>query len=444
MALFAGLGPVARLGPVAGTVEEIGGPLGEQPQGRFHRLVRHHADDHAAAAGAKRQPLAQPGQCFQVVAHVEHALVLRAEGAEGPLPVDLRSTCVQIGMHAPASVAWRALDRQLGLGDEVTPEGHWRAAATIARGFRSLFNRPETIALLDAVTDETAYWRAVLRYCADGNLQAVLDEYLHHLAAGRGGAVLDDDALADMAEEVRGAIALRPSRYLAFDPEQPEEPIRLPSRFALRYGSKRQSDDDARLPEVRRAFNSPFWPFVLATTSVGQEGIDLHWWCHAVVHWNTPANPVDFEQREGRVHRYGGHAIRRNLAEQHGREVLSEPGRDPWATAYELARNARPDLGELAPHWVYPGTAHIERHVSPYPLSADQAKLEQVKADVALYRLAFGQPRQEDLLGFLRRRGTAADAQTVGALRIDLRPPPADGDGDGDGEASPRSGSATG
>ena len=35
----------------------------------------------------------------------------------------------------------------------------------------------------------------------------------------------------------------------------------------------------ARLPEVREAFNSPFQPFVLATTSVGQEGIDFHWWC---------------------------------------------------------------------------------------------------------------------------------------------------------------------
>ena len=26
---------------------------------------------------------------------------------------------------------------------------------------------------------------------------------------------------------------------------------------------------------MRAAFNSPFWPFVLATTSVGQEGLDF-------------------------------------------------------------------------------------------------------------------------------------------------------------------------
>ena len=52
---------------------------------------------------------------------------------------------------------------------------------------------------------------------------------------------------------------------------------------------------------LRRAFNSPFWPFVLTSTSVGQEGLDFHLYCHAVVHWNLPSNPVDLEQREGRV-----------------------------------------------------------------------------------------------------------------------------------------------
>lgn len=35
---------------------------------------------------------------------------------------------------------------------------------------------------------------------------------------------------------------------------------------------------------VRTAFNSPFWPFVLATTSASQEGIDFHRYCRCVVH----------------------------------------------------------------------------------------------------------------------------------------------------------------
>ena len=79
----------------------------------------------------------------------------------------------------------------------------------------------------------------------------------------------------------------------------------LRTRFAMRFGDQDAEDsaEPTRADQVRSAFNSPFWPFVLATTSVGQEGLDFHSYCHAVVHWNLPSNPVDLEQREGRVHR---------------------------------------------------------------------------------------------------------------------------------------------
>ena len=105
---------------------------------------------------------------------------------------------------------------------------------------------------------------------------------------------------------------------------------------------------------------------------VGQEGIDFHWWCHSVFHWNTPANPVDFEQREGRVDRYRGHAVRRNIAARHGQRVLAAPGRDPWATAFALADDYCEEFGDFTPSWVYPGPAKVERHVAPFALSSDR------------------------------------------------------------------------
>lgn len=173
-----------------------------------------------------------------------------------------------------------------------------------------------------------------------------------------------------------------------------------------------------RASEVRAAFNSPFWPFVMATTSAGQEGIDFHWWCSAVIHWNTPSNPVDFEQREGRVHRFGGHAVRRNVAAAHRDDVLASNDTDPWRAAYDAALAASGDLGEFSPYWVFPGAAKIERHVLPYPLSHDRTRYEQLKVDLATYRLAFGQPRQEDMLELLKRRGTTQSSEP-----LDLRPP---------------------
>ncbi|WP_231935285.1 C-terminal helicase domain-containing protein [Micromonospora viridifaciens] len=216
---------------------------------------------------------------------------------------------------------------------------------------------------------------------------------------------MDDDGLCELAEEARQAIASRPSTYVAFDPHHPGQPIKLPGRFALRYGGRGEEQSQVdRKAAVRRAFNSPFWPFVVATTSAGQEGIDFHQWCSAVVHWNTPANPVDFEQREGRVHRFGGHAVRRNVAAAHRAEALRSSEPDVWKAVYDAARATSGELGDFAPYWVFPGPAKIERHVLPYPLSRDQARLDRLKADLAVYRLAFGQPRQEDLLNLLRRQ----------------------------------------
>ena len=103
-------------------------------------------------------------------------------------------------------------------------------------------------------------------------------------------------------------------------------------RFAVRFGRDGTDDEKVlqRASSVRAAFNSPFWPFVLTSTSVGQEGLDFHQYCHAVVHWNLPANPVDLEQREGRVHRYKGHAIRKNLAARHAAAAFGRRAADPW------------------------------------------------------------------------------------------------------------------
>lgn len=121
------------------------------------------------------------------------------------------------------------------------------------------------------------------------------------------------------------------------------------------------------------AFNSPFLPFVLVTTAVGQEGLDFHCYSHAVVHWNLPANPVDLEQREGRVHRYKGHAIRKNVARRFGLAAIREAAHDPWTDIFAAAAAERPDgMTDLVPYWLYPinGGAYIEHHVPTLPLAA--------------------------------------------------------------------------
>ena len=265
-------------------------------------------------------------------------------------PADLQETTALLGLGTPGNIAWRALNRLRRGDDQVTELGRWRAASIVASGLRTLFVRPEAVLLLDGIYGGSrraregagAYWRKVARYCIDGGLQAVLDEYIHHLAGDSGANTTTDEGLISLALTARRAIALRESVYQATDIDDFEGGgISFPSRYALRFGSTQHGRDEPRLTDIRGAFNSPFWPFVLATTSVGQEGVDFHWWCHSIVHWNLPGNPVDFEQREGRVDRYKGHAIRKNVADAHRSAALAPGVTDPWGRRFRSRSSGR-------------------------------------------------------------------------------------------------------
>src|SRR6185503_17958448 len=176
----------------------------------------------------------------------------------------------------------------------------------------------------------------VLRYCEAGNLQAVLDEYVFQLRSQQAPVKVTAEQLWALADDIRRSLSLKPAQMLAKYPDGSHEDIRMGVRFAVRYSTAKTDDGDSnRMPDVRRAFNSPFWPFVLASTSVGQEGIDFHWWAHSVIHWNVPGNPVDFEQREGRVNRFAGHAVRKNVAESHWPDVLASNDSRAWRAAFD-------------------------------------------------------------------------------------------------------------
>ena len=144
-----------------------------------------------------------------------------------------------------------------------------------------------------------------------------------------------------------------------------------------------------------------------------------------MVHWNLPANPVDLEQREGRVHRYKGHAIRKNLATVHRADAFGTAVNDPWEAMFEAAsRNRDRAVGDLVPFWIFTteGGAQIERYVPALPLSREIEKLKQLKRSLAAYRLVFGQPRQEDLIAFLDRAAADNADIDLAALTLDLSP----------------------
>ena len=347
-----------------------------------------------------------------------------------------------LAVAGPGVIALRALARICGGVQRARRCDVRTAAARIAWAFRNLFNAPEPMAIVRGVKEQDAiarvpYWRQVLHYSIEGCLQAVLDEYLHIVRESQG---LVDEAPLDVAEAVAGvlteALSLRTASLRTDSPQSiaratrvTMERRRMRAHYALRFGDERAETGQTltRAASVREAFNSPFWPFVVATTSMGQEGLDFHCYCHAVVHWNLPSNPVDLEQREGRVHRYKGHAVRKNVALRYGlggalarrreRPVVRPVGAALRARAHRprpRRDRPRPVLGVSRRRAARASSATCRRCRS----AAISARLEALLRSLVVYRAAIGQPRQQDLVEYLlsapaRRRGRGGRRRTA-------------------------------
>ena len=308
----------------------------------------------------------------------------RHGAADRPRHADLADAVAALGAAAPGNIAWRALRRLLDRGAPSPTPGTGARRRPSPRASEPCSTGPRRSLLLDQLDAATrTYWRAVLallrrRQPAGGARRVPPPPPQRRRASSPRRRRL----CRPRRRRRRARSSLRPVDLPRVRPAatRTHRSPSAPLRAALRRPARR-TQEDARQPEVRGAFNSPFWPFVLATTSVGQEGIDFHWWCHAVVHWNTPANPVDFEQREGRVA-----PLQRPRHPPQRRRTGTAPPFSPCRRRpleYRLPtgeRRGRP-LGEFAPYWVYPGPARIERHVAPVSAQRRQRPgYERIKA----------------------------------------------------------------
>jgi len=377
--------------------------------------------------------------------------------ALGRPPGDLANVAALLAVTSPANITWRALDALVTHDDrrEWSTDDDWPtrdhavrdAAVDTARALRSLFSQPEAeAAVLASESPDSDYWRAVLTYSLGGGLPAVVEENLHMLVESNGlagkpfdealygdeqsySSTVPDGLVAAFASQVLlRSTPIRVKGMRAKGSTVATKSIAIRHHFAARYGTDRLDEKaQQRATNVREAFNGPFWPFVLVSTSVGQEGLDFHPYSHAVVHWNLPHNPVDLEQREGRVHRYKGHAVRKNIAADYGDDPDVLTAEDPWRVMFDKAAAQARQEGhtDLVPYWVYPreGGACIERHVPLLTLSKDVQRYHDLIRTLGLYRLGFGQPRQEDLLLLLQSAYEPEElADLVNTLRIDLSP----------------------
>lgn len=328
----------------------------------------------------------------------------------GKKPDDLLDVLCDIALASPAVCAYRLYEREFDYDDSLM-QYYNQFSMEIARNFINFMNRPESISVVDlcykSVSDD-AYWKNVLKYSKDGNLQAVFDEYVHLLSSGLYGS--SKDKLAIINDKLLSSFNLTTTRYDfdtfdSFKSRMRSGKDRSPSlrtHFAVAFTKGRSDDKDInRKKSVRDAFNSPFRPFVLASTSIGQEGLDFHNYCRKIVHWNLPANPIDLEQREGRINRFKCLAIRQNVAKRYGH--MNFDSNNIWDELFKKACECEKNdqCSDLIPYWGVNETddmIKIERIVPMYPFSRDITKYDRLIKILSLYRLTLGQSRQEYLI----------------------------------------------
>ena len=336
---------------------------------------------------------------------------------------------VMIAIASPAVCIYRTLlfnsvDREIPDKDII--ENCTKGAIS----FISVFNDPEAAMIIDTIyaKKEEFYYESVLDYCMKGNLQAVLDEYQFTLQdtpiyEALGMCMLN---VSNLDIETVGSIR-EPNKSKSNSDLSNADAKKLHMRcsFAVPYVDKMSSiTKENRITNKQCAFNSPFRPFVMSTTSIGQEGLDFHQYTRKIVHWNLPSNPVDLEQREGRINRFCCLAVRRNVSKLFG-------VRFSWNSMFKCASNRlKEGLSDMVPFWCLPidklteeekkELEYIERIVPLYPFSRDMVRYEQLIKVLSMYRMTMGMPRQEELLELLQTMNF--NSTDVNSLTLNLCP----------------------
>jgi hypothetical protein len=96
---------------------------------------------------------------------------------------------------------------------------------------------------------------------------------------------------------------------------------------------------------------------------------------------------------------------------------------------FDAARNgAGADASDMIPYWVFAPSnlngdcAMIERHLPLTPFTREKSVIGALLSSVAYYRLAFGQPRQDELIRIVTHDMPDELRKELAGIRVELSP----------------------
>lgn len=305
------------------------------------------------------------------------------------------------------------------------------AVIAFSKAVYKIFSTPSALLILNEQYQELEkdFFSQVEEYCTAGNIRSVLDEYFFMID--------NEDSDKDLNYKI--------NKYFVKISENRQEPlsvrtsdengqtvdIKILQGFAVQHNSK---DNATALLNKISKFNSPFRPFVFSITSMAQEGLDFHWYADRIVHWHLSLNPVELEQREGRIDRYNSYHIR-NAVWNSVKSKVKCTNKISWKNIFKCAEeqlnNADANNG-LAPNWEFNG-AKIHRYIYFYPESTVANKYEKLVEACAYYRSLLGcgnsDNMEEKIQGFIKnikddcRKNGGNEFEEIRKLYVDLTPP---------------------
>lgn len=268
-------------------------------------------------------------------------------------------------------------------------------------------------ALINAVTGlqgEESRWY----YAAQGRLKEVLEEYFFLLRGKDQEEVFRH--LNFLPKNMRTNSPIRKNSFITVlgskDKDCPEQ-IAWAERFT-EDNTDTNTHNQNHGQALQERFNSPFWPFVMTASSVAQEGLDFHWYSHAIAHWSLPKTPAEYMQREGRIDRYLSHLVRKRMH-------LLFPDQTSFAAldaaclagAQQLYPNEKVDAYRqkrpLYPYWyigkqdfcnlglpIPPQLPNFRRLVCALPLSSEKIFWDKLQTALAKYNVHLGPSYQSN------------------------------------------------
>lgn len=308
--------------------------------------------------------------------------------------IDFSHDCYWDKAELAEKLCEKAIEKNNNIYKFLLSESNEDEAKNACLAYYKYMTKISSLRVILAYTTKGDVYSAIEEYGENGQIIEVLKEYREYIKAEW---KKSNKKEKESYLEALARILSTESSDVNVSTLGDKKSVRMSTRFAVGHysgdkGAKSTATESLNNKIAR--FNSPFLPFQFISTSIGQEGFDFHVYCRKIVHWSLEFNPVKFEQREGRINRYQGYALRLNVFNKI-KEMDSNYKFNNWNDAFSYLKKIDKNNDEIG---LYPNFVcemqdrlGLERECYFYPGSFEEREFLNVLKAVGYYRSLLGQ-----------------------------------------------------